>query len=162
MEIPKDLSDSVRRALNRLSIGDLTCGEMVDYLTDSRRKAYFSQEIAERTVCLLVQEGFLDDKRYLKLFVRHLDEKCFGPKRIRQELIRHRFPAPYVEAALSRRIDYTVRAVRSLEKKSGAEALARTPEGRKKLCDALIRYGHDYATAHEAVNVFSHEDDFSD
>lgn len=162
MEIPKELSESVKRALNRLSIGDLTCGEMQAYLTDRQRKVYFSPEIAERTVCLLVQEGFLDDKRYLKLFVRHLDEKCYGPKRIRQELVRRRFSSAYVDAALARRIDYLPRAIRFLEKKNGAPSLAQTPAGRKKLQDALIRYGYDYSTAIGAVRAFSQEDDLLD
>ena len=162
MEIPKDLSESVKRALNRLSIGDLTCGEMQAYLTDRNRKAYFSAEIAERTVCLLVQEGFLDDKRVLKLFVRHLDEKCYGPRRIRQELIRHRFSASYVEAALARNVDYSARALKLLEKRAGAKELAKTPAGRKKLQDALVRFGYDYSTALGAVKNFSREDDFSD
>ena len=161
MEIPKDLSESVKRALNRLSMGDLTCGEMQAYLTDRHRKIFFPAEIAERTVCLLVQEGFLDDKRYLKLFVRHLDEKCYGPRRIRQELVRRRFPPSYVEAALSRNVDYSARAVRLLEKRGRAEELARTPAGRKKMQDALIRYGYDYSAALEAVNNFSREE-FSD
>lgn len=162
MEIPKELSESVKRALNRLAIGDLTCGEMQAYLTDRNRKAYFSPEIAERTVCLLVQEGFLDDKRVLKLFVRSLDEKCYGPRRIRQELIRHRFSASYVDAVLNRRIDYSARALKLLEKKTGAERLAETPAGRKKLQDALVRYGYDYSTALRAVKIFSREDDFSE
>ncbi len=155
MEIPKELSESVKRALNRLSIGDLTCGEMQVYLTDRNRKVYFSSEIAERTVCLLVQEGFLDDKRYLKLFVRHLDQKCYGPRRIRQELVRHRFSASYVDAALSRSINYCARAVRLLEKRPGATEHAKTPAGRKKLQDALVRYGYDYSTALAAVKQFS-------
>ncbi len=162
MEIPKELSESVKRALNRLAIGDLTCGEMQAYLTDRNRKAYFSPEIAERTVCLLVQEGFLDDKRVLKLFVRSLDEKCYGPRRIRQELIRHRFSSSYVDAVLNRRIDYSARALKLLEKKAGAERLAETPAGRKKLQDALVRYGYDYSTALGAVKIFSREDDFSE
>ena len=162
MEIPKELSESVKRALNRLSIGDLTCGEMQAYLTDRKRKIFFSREIAERTVCLLVQEGFLDDKRYLKLFVRHLDDKCFGPRRIRSELVRHRFPPSYVEAALARNIDYASRAVKLLEKKGGAAELVKTPAGRKKMQDALVRYGFDFSTALAAVKTFSREDDFSD
>ena len=159
MEIPKELSESVKRALSRLSIGDMTCAEMQAYLTDRQRKISFPSEIAERTVCLLAGEGFLDDKRYLKLFVRHLDEKCYGPRRIRQELVRHRFPFSYVEAALSRNVDYGERALRFLKKKRGADVLAQTPEGRKKLQDALVRYGYDYSTARGAVNNFSRVDD---
>ncbi|MBR5295821.1 MAG: RecX family transcriptional regulator [Clostridia bacterium] len=162
MEIPKELSFGVKKALRRLSMGDLTCGEMFSYLTDPRKANSVSQEIAQRVVCLLTEEGFLDDKRYLKIFVRHLDEKKFGPRRIRQELIKHRFPTRFVEKVLERNVDYTKRAVAFLEKKAGAEGLCRSPEGRKKLQDALVRYGYDFGTAHAAVEKFSSGVDFSD
>ena len=36
------------------------------------------------------------------------------------------------------------------------------PAGRKKLQDALVRFGYDYSTALGAVKNFSREDDFSD
>ena len=162
MEIPKDLSFCVKRALRRLSMGDLTCGEMFTYLTDKRKSVSFPPEIAERCVCLLTDEGFLDDKRYLKLFVRHLDEKKLGPRRIRQELMKHRFPPHYVEKVLERNLDYTKRALEFLKKRAGAENLSKTPEGRKKLLDALVRYGYDFANARAAVSAFSTEEDFYD
>ncbi len=160
MEIPKDVSFCVKKALRRLSMGDLTCGEMLVYLTDTRKSVSFSREIAERCVCLLTDEGFLDDKRYLKIFVRHLDEKKYGPRRIRQELVKHRFPPRYIERVLDRDLDYQKRALDFLEKKSGAEKLSKTPEGRKKLQDALVRYGYDYAVARVAVSTFSDHEDF--
>ena len=160
MEIPVELSPSVKRALKRLSMGDLTCGEMEAYLTDPRRSVSFSPEIAQRTVCLLVEEGFLDDKRYLRLFVKHLDEKCCGPRRIRQELIRRRFPPRFVEAVLDRKVDYTRRAKTFLQKKYGAAPLSLTPSEKKKYQDALIRYGYDYAAASSAISEYMRGEDF--
>lgn len=157
MEIPKELSYPVKRALGRLGIGDLTEKEMFLYLTDPRRSASFSPEIAERVVVLLRENGFLDDKRYLKNFVRVLDGKCFGPRRIRKELIKHHFPARYVDAVLSRNVDYEKRAFLYLTKKAGAESLSQTKEGRKKLVDALVRYGFDYGVSASAVAKFSGE-----
>lgn len=162
MEIPKDLSFCVKKALRRLSMGDLTCGEMYFYLTDVRKSVSFPPEIAERCVCLLTDEGFLDDKRYLKLFVRHLDEKKYGPRRMKQELVKHRFPPHYIEKVLARDLDYTKRALDFLKKKSGAEKLSASPEGRKKLQDTLVRYGYDYVNARAAVSVFSSDEDFYD
>ncbi len=156
MQIPPEISSCVKKALSRLSIGDMTAGEMFSYLSDPNRKSTaFSEEIAERTIALLISEGFLDDKRYLKLFVRRLDEKGYGPRRIRQELVRHRFPPRYVEAAMNRNVDHSRRALRFLQKKAGADQNAKTPEGRKKLVDALVRYGYDYSTARGAVENFS-------
>ncbi len=162
MEIPKELSYCVKKALRRLSMGDLTCGEMLFYLTDARKSVCFPQEIAERSVCLLKEEGFLDDKRYLKIFVRHLDEKKYGPRRIRQELAKHRFPSRFIEKVLEREVDYAARATSFLQKKSGVEKLSKTPEGRKKLQDALVRYGYDFSTARIAVEKISSSEEFMD
>ena len=161
MQIPSEISLPVKKALSRLSIGDLTTGEMLAYLTDPRRKTTaFSPEIAERTVALLVSQGFLDDKRYLKLMVKRLEEKGYGPRRIRQELVRHRFPNRYIEAVMQREVNLPRRAVSFLQKKAGAEKAARSPEGRKKLIDSLVRFGYDYSTARIAVQAFSKTDDF--
>lgn len=162
MEIPKEISAAVNRALKRLSMGDLTCGEMMVYLTDSRRTVFFPAETAEKTVCLLTEQGFLDDKRVLRLCVRHLDEKCFGPARIRRELTRRRFPPRFVEVVLGRNVDYTARAERLLAGRSDSASLSQTVQGRKKLQDRLVRYGYDYGTARRAVANFSREDLFSD
>ena len=164
MEIPQELSPCVKKALSRLSRGDMTCGEMLSYLTDPKRPyTAFSQQAAERTVALLQAEGFLDDKRYLRLAVQRLDAKLLGPRRIREELTRHLFPPSYVAAACERKVDYARRGEKLLGKKAGAKALAETPEGRNKLVAALVRQGYDFATARSAVRAFSREeDDFSE
>ncbi|MBP5289384.1 MAG: RecX family transcriptional regulator [Clostridia bacterium] len=156
MEIPEDLKQPLQRALARVEYSDLTVGEMERYLTDPRRRSTgFSPEIARRVIDILTDQGFLDDKRTLKSAVRRLDAKHLGPRRIREELKRRLFPPQYVEAALARRIDYDARADRFLAAVSGAPALARTPEGRKKLAGRLIRAGFDSAAAYGAVNRLS-------
>ncbi|MBR2616326.1 MAG: RecX family transcriptional regulator [Clostridia bacterium] len=160
MELPKELSSCYHKALYRLSMGDMTTLEMTDYLSDPKRKnTGFSPEIAQRVVAILVEEGFLDDKRYLRLAVAKLDRALAGPRRIREHLTRHRFPTRFVEAALSRSIDYESRALRLLEKRKGAEELALTPQGRKKLTDYLVRQGYDYGTARGAMAKFSDGED---
>ncbi len=153
MEIPKELSPCVKKALSRLGIGDMTVGEMLDYLSDPYRKnTAFPPEVAERAVSLLIQEGFLDDKRYLRIVLRRLDARLFGPRRIREELVRHRFSPGYVKAALDRSVDYTKRAKMLLDKKPEASQMASTLPGRKKLMDYLARHGYDYGTAKAAVD----------
>ena len=160
MEIPKELSSPINKALYRLSMGDMTVREMQEYLTDPKRKnTAFPEEIATKAVDFLRQEGFLDDKRYLRLAVAKLDRSLAGKRKIRQVLSRHLFPPAYIEAALNRPIDYAARALALLEKKSGAGETAKTPAGRKKLTDYLIRQGYDYGTAREALSNFSEEDD---
>ena len=144
-------------------MGDLTEREMFLYLSDPRRTAFFSPDICERTVALLRENGFLDDKRYLKNFLRVLDGKLYGPRRIRTELTKHHFPPLYIDAAMNRKVDYSERAFCFLEKRSGARALCTTAPGRKKLMDALVRYGYDYGAAAASVAKFSGEtEEFSE
>lgn len=153
MQIPEELKPPLKRAIARVEYGDLTVEEMRRYLTDPRRKTTgFSQEIAERVVEILVQGGYLDDKRYLRVFVKKLDARLLGPRRIREELQKHHFPTPYVEAAMARRIDFLARAVKLLGKTPRALELAESPQGRKKLVDRLVRSGFDYSTAYTAVS----------
>lgn len=163
MRIPEDLRSPVNKALYRLSMGDMTCGEMLAYLSDPRRKnTGFSTEIAERVVSFLVENALLDDKRYLRLAVEKLDNALVGPRKIREKLVQHRFPPRYVEAALARNVDYTRRAFKLLTKRAGASAQVKTPAGKKKLMDYLVRQGYDYSTATGAVNRFAEAEDASD
>jgi len=156
MEIPRELSSCMKKALFRLSMGDMTAGEMLEYLSDQHRKnTAFPTEIAERTVALLEQEGFLDDKRYLKLFVKRLDDRLLGPRKMKEELTRHRFPPHYVEAVLNRSVNFHRRAKKLLLQRRDLSALVSTPAGKKKLNDYLVRQGYDFSTARCAVDQIS-------
>lgn len=162
MEIPKDLAPALKKALLRLSMGDMTAGEMRDYLSDPRRKATgFSEDVAERCTALLVGEGYLDDLRYLKLCLRRYDARLYGPRRIRQELVKHQFSQKYISAALNRSIDLKNRAIKALEKRERSKKNENTPAENKKRMDFLVRLGYDYTTAREAVSRFG-GDEFSD
>ena len=160
MEIPEELKLPLKKALSRAEYGDMTVGEMRRYLTDPRRKnTGFAPEIADRVIDLLKNEGVLDDKRVLKNLVKRLDQKHFGPRRIRQELTRRLFAPAYVEAALARNVDYGARADRFLADMPRAAEIAADPAGRKKLADRLIRAGFDSATSYAAVKRLSRADD---
>ena len=145
----------LKRAYSRLSRGDLTSRGMLSFLTEknSRREA-FSVETAKSVVTELKEKGFLDDKRYLRLVLRRADEKLLGPRKIREELVKLKFPPAYIEAALSRERDETARAA-SLLKREGKDGLARELEGKKKAIDFLVRKGYDYSTAIAAAERFS-------
>ncbi len=155
MEIPEDLAPALKKALLRLSMGDMTAEEMKGYLTDPRRKATgFPENVAERCVALLLQEGYLDDLRYLKLCLRRYDARLYGPRRIRQELGKHLFSQKYVDAALNRSIDLKERAVKALVKRERSKDTENTPNENKKRIEFLVRLGYDYITAREAVSRF--------
>lgn len=162
MEIPEDIAPALKKALLRLSMGDLTVGEMKAYLTDPHRKSTgFPEDTAERCVALLLQEGYLDDLRYLKLLLRRLDARLLGPRRIRQELTKHLFSQKHIDAALRRPIDYKERASLALEKREKTKRNPNTPAENKKRTDFLVRLGYDYTTAREAAGRVG-GDEFSD
>lgn len=162
MEIPEDLAPALKKALLRLSMGDMTAGEMMGYLTDPHRKATgFPEDVAERCTALLVGEGYLDDLRYLKLCLRRYDARLYGPRRIRQELVKHQFSQKYIEAALNRSVDLKDRAVKALVKREKAKRKETTPAENKKRIDFLVRLGYDFSTARDAVSRFI-GDEFSD
>lgn len=159
MEIPEEIAPALKKALYRLSMGDLTVGEMKAYLSDPRRKSTgFSEEIAERCTALLVQEGYLDDLRYLKLCLRRLDGKHLGPRRIKQELTKRLFEKKYVDAAMNRSIDYKERARLALNERERVKPRPINPAENKKRTDYLVRLGFDYTTAGDAVSLLVGED----
>lgn len=159
MEIPKELSPLIKKALSRLALGDLTEGEMLLYLTDPRRKACgFSEELAADAVELLVREGFLDDVRVLRLVLKKTADRSFGPRRVREELVRRRFTKRHIDAALRRPVDYKARATRKIVSDASFTKLLDTPATRKKLADRLVRLGYDYTTAFDAIAAAQRED----
>lgn len=161
MQVPKEVRSCTNKALYRLSMGDLTCGEMMAYLTDPRRKnTAFPPETAQKCVQLLIDQGYLDDQRYLKILVSKMDASLYGPRKIKETLTRHLFPARFIEAALARRINYSRRAVKLLLTRKSALEEAKGDPGKKKLVDFLVRRGYDYATARSAVEQISKEDPF--
>jgi SOS response regulatory protein OraA/RecX len=91
-----------------------------------------------------------------------MDRSCYGPRKIREILIRHRFPPSYVEAALSRNVDYDKRARKRLDQMPRAKEISQTEPGRKKLVDALVRYGFDFSSARGAVEDLSGEEIISE
>ena len=159
MEIPKELSPLIKKSLARLALGDLTEEEMFRYLTDPHRKSCgFPEDLAASAVDLLVREGFLDDVRVLKLVLKKTADRSFGPRRVREELVRHRFKKHHIEAVMRRPVDYKARAVRWIRENGAAQALLATPASKKKLADRLVRLGYDYTTAFDAIASVTEDD----
>ena len=147
----------LKKALARLSRGDLTARQMLGYLTEKKLgREPFSREAAEETVRFLLKQGLLDDKRYLRLLLGKMDASFYGPRKIREELTKRKFSPALIERALSRELDEPARA-RALVEKERKTELARNPEGRKKLGAFLVRKGYGYAAANAAIAALLRE-----
>lgn len=150
----------LKKALYRLGRGDLTARGLLDYLTKpSPGKPGYPEEIAMEVTKLLIREGYLDDARFLALVLEKADRSLVGPRKIREELKKKKFSPRAIELAMSRDIDFSVRAKKKVLTLPSAELLAQSPQGRKKLCDTLVRKGYDYSDAYSALSVFQAQEE---
>lgn len=71
------------KAYDLLSYGDMSVKTMRSKLS----RYDFDEQIIEEVIGLLVEYGYLDDGRYAAALVKYLaTTKCYGPRRISQEL----------------------------------------------------------------------------
>ncbi len=83
IERSRMLTKARAKAYNYLSYGDMSEKTMLTKLT----RAGIPDDIANDTVRLLCEQGYLDDSRYANALASYLaNTKCYGPKRIAQEL----------------------------------------------------------------------------
>ena len=83
IERSRMLTKSRAKAYNYLSYGDMSVKTMLTKLA----RAGIPDDIAQDTVDLLCEQGYLDDLRYATALASYLaNTKCYGSKRIAQEL----------------------------------------------------------------------------
>lgn len=83
VERARQLIKARAKAYNYLSYGDMSVKTMLTKLA----RAGISDDVALDTVDLLCEQGYLDDMRYACALASYLaNTKCYGPRRIAQEL----------------------------------------------------------------------------
>jgi len=104
---------------------------------------------AERAAKWLLDLGAIDEAGYAAMVVRHYAARDYGPRRIRQELDRHRVPRELWEDALAQLPESGETLDGLIRKKLRAGPL----EGkeRKKLADALLRRGYGWEEVRAAL-----------
>lgn len=83
VERARQLIKARGKAYNYLSYGDMSVKTMLTKL----ERAGIAEDVALDTVDLLCEQGYLDDVRYACALASYLaNTKCYGPRRIAQEL----------------------------------------------------------------------------
>ena len=127
-----------RAAISILSYADNSCRRLAQKL----RQKGISPAVAEATVCEMVAEGLLCEKRQLESAVLSLSShKLFGPYRILADLVSKGYPAAAVREAIQNavqngQVDFKDSAKRLIRKKLGD-----TPDEDKKR-KLLFTYGY--------------------
>ncbi len=114
-------------------------------------------EDAERAVQELAEKGYLSDRDFAARMVRaYRDERCFGPRRVREELYRRGVPRELIDELLEGS-EYNIDGY--CEKKF--RSLPRDEKGRRKASAALQRAGYGYEEIRGALaRLFDGADDF--
>ena len=136
-----------------------------EYCTaDVRRKVLqrleFDAAAAEAVVSALVDEGYVDDRRYAAAYAREKSSLSgWGPVKIRTTLLARGIPREVVLEALEE-ID-PERASAKLEKVLEAKwrTLQDDPQGRLKLIRFALSRGYDYEPIRPIIERLTHPED---
>lgn len=109
----------------------------------------------EKIIISLMQEGFLNEERFARSFVRgKFRIKKWGRIKITQELKKRGISAPIIKLGLSEinNSEYTKTLYELAEKKLKLIKEPNSFKKKKKLADHLIRKGYESSLAFECVN----------
>ena len=139
----EDGKAALKRALNMVAYAPNTAAQL-------RRKLMqkgVRPEAAAEAIEYLERKGYLNETEYLYRLVSLLgNKKCYGPRRIREQLRQKGFAREIIEnefSAACEQVDFVDACRRQLHRKNCADA--------DKLIAAMLRYGFDYATIREAM-----------
>ncbi len=129
---------------------------------DRLRDRGVSEEDIETVIDLCVDYGFIDDREYAGMIVRHYAAGDYGPGRIRGELNRRGIPKELWEDALAEFPEGTETIDRLLAARlRGKDASDR--KERDKAANALFRKGYSWTEIRAAMNRYGQaEDDYPD
>ena len=154
---PGSVEAAKQRALWLLDKRDYSRCELSRKLTEKG----FTEAAAGAALDRLTELGFIDDRRYAPIVVRHYAAKGYGAQRIRVELHRRGIPKELWDEALAEmpEQDETVdRLLRSRLK--GADLSDRA--ALKKATDALLRKGYGWDDVQAAVERLRAEESEED
>ena len=148
-----DLLAAKNSAFRSLSHTDFSQAGLVKRLCEKG----IARHDAEMAVEELAEKGYLSDRDYAEKLVRvYRDEKCFGPRRVREELFKRGIPRELSEELLegsAYNIDgYCTKKFSQLK---------RDEKTRRKVIGALQRAGYGYEEIRGALaRLFEEEDSF--
>ena len=139
------LSRCKDRAMRLMGLRPMSQRELYDRLVEKGE----SEGNAAETVAWLISLGLLDDAAYAAMVVRHNAAKGYGPRRIRDELYRHKVPRQLWDEALEELPEQDDKIDRLLRSKLRSEHPDRTEI--KKATDALLRRGFSWEDIRAAL-----------
>ena len=136
-------------ALGLLNTRFYTCAEICERLS----KKGVSNEEAEKIVSELMENGFLDDKRYAEYYVHDAAEIAGkGAYRIRQELIKKGIAPKIAEEALSEAEDSFKETILSYTRMKFGENIEVSYKELIRIKNHLVRRGYSWGEISDCLN----------
>ena len=145
---------AMQKALRMLERRDYAAGELVDKL----KLKGVEEEDAIKTAERLTELGYIDDKRFASVLVRHYSAKCFGPGKIKSEFIKRRVPRELWDEALSELPESADEIYEMLIKKLGSRE--RNRDNIRKAGASVVHRGFSWEEVGEAVQRLLYEEDY--
>ncbi len=139
------------KAYNYLSYGDMSAHTLKTKLV----RAGFDEDIASECVMAMQESGYINDQRYALALANYLATvKCYGPRRIEQEMFAKGIDRESVQTAID---ELSVDFCETIKTHIPKNIDLSDKKSRAKLCAALVRRGFDFDTINY---VIKEPDDF--
>ncbi len=148
--------EAMQRALKLLERRDYAEGELIDKL----KQKGIEEETAAKTAERLTELGYINDKKFAAILVRHYSAKGFGPGKIRSEFIKRRVPRELWDEALSEFPESVDKVYSLLLKKLGTKERSR--ENISKASASAARRGFSWEEINDAVQRLLYEEDYEE
>lgn len=148
--------EAMQRALKLLERRDYAEGELIDKLKQKGIEEETAAKAAER----LTELGYINDKKFAAILVRHYSAKGFGPGKIRSEFIKRRVPRELWDEALSEFPESVDKVYSLLLKKLGTKERSR--ENISKASASAARRGFSWEEINDAVQRLLYEEDYEE
>lgn len=148
--------EAMQRALKLLERRDYAEGELIDKL----KQKGIEEDAAAKTAERLTELGYINDKKFAAILVRHYSAKGFGPGKIRSEFIKRRVPREFWDEALSEFPESVDKVYSLLLKKLGTKERSR--ENISKASASAARRGFSWEEINDAVQRLLYEEDYEE
>lgn len=145
------VDEALQKLMHFCAYRDRSQKEVEDKLDGMR----MISEAKEKIIISLMQEGFLNEERFARNFVRgKFRMKKWGRKKIVMELKKREISNPIIKLGLSeiKETDYRKTLFELAEKKEEQLKETDTFKKKKKLADHLLRKGYESSLVFDCVN----------
>lgn len=147
-----DLRRASRRAMYLINERDYSYIQLFEKL-----KKNYPDDICFKVINQMAEKGYINDRRYAEEIVySYMICKCYGPRRVKQELYKRGVKGQTAERAIEDALEGLYERLLSIIEKKYSDYLD-DPDDKKavtKVKNALVRMGYDYSDINSAINDF--------